>query len=67
MRAVSSPYNAKRSRLSGGPYATVATGLSTTSYIDLGLTSRVRYCYVVSAVAAGGESPNSGEACATAR
>lgn len=59
-------YKVKRSSSSGGPYATVTTGLTTTSYVDGGLTGGRTYCYVVSAVGTSGESVNSSEACAAA-
>ena len=54
-------YNVKRSATSGGPYATIALGVTATNYTDtvpVGMT----YYYVVSAVASGVESPNSSEA-----
>ncbi len=57
-------YNVKRATTSGGPYTTVKTGLTATSYTDTGLTNGTTYYYVVSAVNAGGESPNSAEASA---
>jgi predicted phage tail protein len=60
-------YNVKRATLSGGPYATVATGLTTTSFLNTGLKSGTTYYYVVSAVNAAGESPNSVPASATAK
>jgi len=60
-------YNVKRSTISGGPYATVATGVTTTSYSDMFLTSGTTYYYVVSAVNSAGESPNSNQASATPR
>jgi len=55
-------YQVKRSSNSspGGPYtplATVASGR--TSYVDTGLTAGQTYVYVVSALTAGGEGPNS--------
>jgi hypothetical protein len=40
-------------------------GLGT--YTNTGLTSGTRYCYVVAAVNASGQSANSNEACATVR
>ncbi len=54
-------YNVKRSVTSGGPYATVATGITATTYADT-VAAGMRYYYVVSAVAGGSESPNSWEA-----
>jgi cellulose 1,4-beta-cellobiosidase len=58
-------YTVKRSSASGGPYATVVSGLTATAYADTGLTNGTAYHYVVSAVNGGGESPNSAEAGAT--
>ncbi len=55
-------YNVKRSTNSGGAYATVVTGVTTTNYTDTGLTTGVKYYYVVSAVAGVVESLNSTEA-----
>jgi fibronectin type 3 domain-containing protein len=55
-------YNVKRSTIAGGPYSTISgpSGtLTTTSYIDTGLTNGTTYYYVVSAVNGGGESANS--------
>jgi beta-glucanase (GH16 family) len=60
-------YNVKRSTTSGGPYNTVRTGVTETSYTDGGLISGVTYYYVVSAVNSAGESANSNQAFATAR
>lgn len=54
-----SSYNVKRALNSGGPYTTVATGLTATSYTDTNLTNGTTYYYVVSAVNANGESANS--------
>lgn len=51
-------YNVKKSRTSGGPYATVATGLISRRYIYSGMTGR-QYYFVVSAVNSAGESANS--------
>ncbi len=53
-------YNVKRSAASGGPYTTIATGVTTTSHTDT-VNAGVKYFYVVTAVTAGGESPNSVE------
>ncbi|XID92817.1 glycoside hydrolase family 48 protein [Paenibacillaceae bacterium WGS1546] len=58
-------YNVKRATTSGGPYATVATGVTGTSYTDTGLTNGTTYYYVASAVNAAGESANSAQASAT--
>ena len=54
-------YNVKRSAASGGPYTTIATGITSTSYTDTVPVGMI-YHYVVSAVAASAESPNSSEA-----
>ncbi len=59
-----SSYNVKRSTTSGGAYTTVAAGVTTTSYLDTGLTNGTPYYYVVSAVK-GAESVNSAQATAT--
>jgi hypothetical protein len=56
-------YSVKRSSTSGGPYAAVAPPpiLTTNSYSDTGLSPGSTYFYVVSAIDASGESPNSAE------
>jgi len=58
-------YTVKRSLASGGPYTTIATGLTTSSFSDTGLTNGTTYWYVVSATNEKGESPNSVESSAT--
>ena len=58
-------YNVKRSATKGGPYTSVMTGVTTNSYIDMGVTNGTQYYYVVTAVNLGGESANSNEASAT--
>jgi fibronectin type 3 domain-containing protein/regulation of enolase protein 1 (concanavalin A-like superfamily) len=58
-------YNLKRATTSGGPYTTISSGLTATTYTDTGLTNGTAYYYVVTAVNAGGESPNSPEDSAT--
>src|SRR5215831_2552886 len=60
-----SSYNIKRSTTSGGPYTTIATGVTSTSYTNTGLANGTTYFYVVSAVNAVGESGNSNQASAT--
>ena len=58
-------YNIKRAAASGGgPYTTIATGITGTSYTDTGLTTGTTYYYVVSAVNGSNESINSAEASA---
>ena len=58
-------YNVKRANVSGGPYAVIATGVTSTGYTNTGLYGLATYYYVVSASNANGESPNSSEASAT--
>src|SRR5581483_6659388 len=56
-------YNVKRATISGGPYTTISTGVTTTSYSDTGLDSSTVYYYVVTATnSVGCESGNSPEA-----
>ena len=54
-------YNVKRSATSGGPYTTIATGVTATNYTDT-MPAGMKYYYVVTAVSGGVESPNSLEA-----
>jgi fibronectin type 3 domain-containing protein len=54
-------YTLKRSAVSGGPYTTVATGITATSYADTSLTAQTAYYYVLCAVSAGVEGPASAE------
>jgi hypothetical protein len=53
------------STTNGGPYALVASNLSTISYTNSGLTNGTVYYYVVSAVSGGGEGANSYQVNAT--
>jgi fibronectin type 3 domain-containing protein len=55
-------YNIKRATVSGGTYTTIATGVTSLSYIDTGLLNGTNYYYVVSASGIWGESSNSTEA-----
>jgi fibronectin type 3 domain-containing protein len=58
-------YNVKRATVSGGSYTTIASGITSTSYTNTGLSNGTTYYYVVSAVNAGGESANSAQTSAT--
>lgn len=58
-------YNVHRGTVSGGPYATIATGLAATSYLDTTVTNGTTYYYVVSGQNAAGEGPDSNQASAT--
>ena len=53
-------YRVKRAAAESGPYTTLAQDLSATGYTDAGLTNGVTYHYVVSAIVAGQETPDSG-------
>jgi fibronectin type 3 domain-containing protein len=55
-------YTIKRGTTTGGPYATVATNVSTTHYTDATAANGTTYFYVVVAVNAGGAGADSGEA-----
>jgi hypothetical protein len=57
-------YHVKRGTASGGPYTPLATA-TTPSDLDSTVTGGFKYYYVVSALNANGESPNSTEAGAT--
>ncbi|MEO7714631.1 MAG: hypothetical protein ABIY70_00395 [Capsulimonas sp.] len=58
-------YSVKRSNVTGGPYTTVAAGLTSTSYVNTGLGDGTTYYYVVSATNSTGEGANSYQASAT--
>jgi hypothetical protein len=54
-------WNVKRSTVNGGPYSTIVSNLSQALWRDTLITPNVTYYYVVSAVNAFGESPNSAQ------
>ena len=58
-------YRVHRGTVSGGPYTTIASGLSATSHLDTTVSNGTTYFYVATAVNAGGESANSNQASAT--
>jgi cellulose 1,4-beta-cellobiosidase len=58
-------YTVERSTTSGGPYTVIATGVTSTSYADSGLSQSTTYYYVVVAVNASGSSPLSAQLSAT--
>lgn len=58
-------YSVKRSLVSGGPYTTIATGLTGVNFTDNTLAPKTTYFYVVSATNPVGESPNSSEVSGT--
>lgn len=60
-------YTVKRALTSGGPYTNIASGMTTTSYTNTGLTGGTTYYYVVTALNSAGESANSNQASATAK
>lgn len=58
-------YNIKRGTKSGGPYTLIVSGIASPHFADTSVAPGTTYYYVVTAVTAGGESPNSVEASAT--
>ncbi len=53
-------YRVKRASAEAGPYTVVADNLADTTWTNLGLTNGTTYYYVVSAIVAGQETPDSG-------
>jgi len=60
-----STYNVYRSIVSGGPYGSIATGVTSTSHLDTTVTNGTTYYYVVAGVNGAGEGPDSNQASAT--
>jgi fibronectin type 3 domain-containing protein len=58
-------YSVKRALVTGGPYTTIATGVTATTYTNTGLGDGTTYYYVVSATNSTGEGANSAQASAT--
>ncbi|WEK54900.1 MAG: cellulase family glycosylhydrolase [Candidatus Cohnella colombiensis] len=58
-------YTVKRATTSGGTYTNVATGVTSTTYTNTGLTNGTTYYYVVSATNSAGTSGNSTQVSAT--
>ncbi|MES2657943.1 MAG: rhamnogalacturonan lyase B N-terminal domain-containing protein [Verrucomicrobiota bacterium] len=58
-------YTVKRSTASGGPYAEIASGLTSINFSNTSLTTGLPYYYVVSATSANGEGADSAQASAT--
>ncbi len=57
----------KRSTTSGGPYSTIAAGVTSTSYNNTGLLPTTTYYYVVSAASSAGQSASSAQVSARAK
>ena len=58
-------YTVKRATSSGGPYSTVASGITASSYTDTTVTNGTTYYYVVTATNSAGTSGNSPQDSAT--
>lgn len=58
-------YTIKRSTTAGGPYESISTDVTSTTYTDTNVTNGTNYYYIVTAIVAGSESGNSNEASAT--
>lgn len=54
-------YNVKRSTVAGGPYTTIASGVTDTNYLDTNASKGATYYYIVTANKTDGESGNSNE------
>ena len=54
-------YNVLRATTSGGPYTTIASGVTNASYVDTSAASNTTYFYAVTASNSAGTSPNSPE------
>jgi len=62
--ATATRYNVKRSEVEGGPYTVIASP-SVSNYTDTDVVNDTEYFYVVSAVNAQGQGPDSAEEAAT--
>ena len=58
-------YSVHRSTVSGGPYGTIASNLTSTNHLDTAVSNGTTYHYVVSGFNAAGEGPDSNQATAT--
>jgi carboxypeptidase T len=58
-------YTVHRSTTTGGPYTTIQSNLTGTSFTDTGLTNGTTYYYVVTGTNGVGEGPDSNQASAT--
>ena len=65
--AFSAGYYIKRSLVSGGPYATIATNGPSASYADFAVVNDTTYYYVIAAFNSAGVSPDSAEVAVTPR
>ncbi|SFA82425.1 Fibronectin type III domain-containing protein [Cohnella sp. OV330] len=58
-------YTVKRATVAGGPYTSLATGVTTNAYTDNAAAAGATYYYTVSAANAAGSGPNAAEASVT--
>lgn len=63
--SVATGYNIKRSDVPGGPYTTIKSNETSTTYTDTNLVANKTYYYVISAINASGESFDSTEVSVT--